>query len=930
MAGWAFGLRLFGGNPLLEPAIPFDEASRIAALRGLGILDTPPEERFDRLTRLAQHFLNVPIAVVSLVDTNRQWFKSCQGLDATETPRSISFCGHAILEDQMLVIPDALQDARFADNPLVINAPNIRFYAGQPVKAMDGSRIGTLCVIDSKPHQMSQLEKDSLRDLAVLVEQELNSLSHQEAVLALLNSENRLTAVLDNILDGIITINELGIVESFNKAAVKIFGYSSDEVIGKNIKMLMPEPYHSEHDGYLLNYMTTGINKVIGIGREVTGLRRDGSIFPMDLAVSSMQLGNKRMFTGIVRDITERKKHEAEYDKISSLSQAVVEGADHLIITTDTSGLLLSFNRAAEECLGYRADELVGKLSPAVFHDLDEVVRRAQELTSAGIPVEPGFEVFVARARTQNKGDTHEWTYVRKDGTRFPVSLTVSALRDSNGEINAFLGIATDITERVKIERMKSEFISTVSHELRTPLTSIRGSLALLVGGVAGQLPEKTRPLIEIAHKNSERLILLVNDILDMEKIEAGKMEFQMAIVSLVPLLEQAIAATQSYAEQYGVSYELMGKLSDLEVYVDANRLQQVLLNLMSNAAKFSPAGDKVTVALTTDSKKVRVGVSDHGSGIPTEFRAQIFQKFAQADSSDTRKKGGTGLGLSITRAIVEQMGGKIGFDSKPDVLTTFWVEFPVWQAVHESKAGSLRVLICEDDEDISASLKLMLEQSGLAADIACNAMQAKQMLAQHAYSAMTLDLGLPDQDGLSLIRELRQNKETSSLPIIVVSANAEKGKKELTGEAFSVVDWITKPIDNNRLADALKQAISKYVGQRPSVLHVEDDQDIYHVVNAIVDGLAEMDNAPSLSDARRMLKNKRYDLAILDITLPDGSGMELLPDLNSATPPIPVMIFSANEMAKDAGLKVAASLVKSRTDNAQLLATIMRMVSIK
>lgn len=521
---------------MLEPAVPFDEARRIATLRGLNILDTPPEERFDRLTRLAQHLLNVPIAVVSLVDSNRQWFKSCQGLAASETPRSISFCGHAILDEQLFVIPDALLDPRFADNPLVVDAPHIRFYAGQPLKASDGSRLGTLCVIDSKPRHLTQAERDGLRDLAVLVENELNSLDFHEAAVALLSSQSRMTAILDNVLDGIITIDEQGIVESFNRSAEKIFCYVAAEVIGSNVKMLMPEPYHTEHDGYLHNFISTGTKKVIGLGRQVAGKRKDGSTFPMDLAVSAMQLGDQRMFTGIVRDIT----------------------------------------------------------------------------------------------------------------------------------------------ERIKIEQMKSEFIATVSHELRTPLTSIRGSLALLAGGVAGELPAQVKPLIDIAHKNSERLILLVNDILDMEKIEAGKMEFQPAPARLMSLLQQAIDGNRAYADPHQVSYELGSELPDLMVHVDSNRMMQVLANLLSNAAKFSPAGGKVAVAATTSGQRVRVTVTDHGSGIPEKFRARIFHKFSQADSSATRSKGGTGLGLAISKAIVEQMGGSIGFDSEPDVQTTFYIEFPI------------------------------------------------------------------------------------------------------------------------------------------------------------------------------------------------------------------------------------------------------------
>lgn len=1043
---------------MLEPAVPPNEARRLATLRGLNILDTPHEERFDRITRLAQRLLNVPIVLVSLIDANRQWFKSCLGLDASETPRSISFCGHAILDDKLFVIPDALLDPRFADNPLVAGAPHIRFYAGQPLKALDGCRLGTLCVIDRKPHHLTQEQRDSLHDLASLVENELNSMDIKDATRELINSQNRLSAVLENILDGIITINDRGIVESFNQSAVKIFGYVAAEVIGNNIKMLMPEPYHGEHDGYLHHFTTTGEKKVIGIGREVTGKRKDGSTFPMDLAVSEMQLGDTRMFTGIVRDITERKRSEEDFANISRLSKAVVDGADHLIITTDINGVILSFNHAAEINLGYRAEELVGKSSPAVFHVPEEVVRRAQELTASGLAVEPGFEVFVALARRQGKGDTREWTYQRKDGSHFLVSLTVSALRDTKGEITAFLGIATDITERkqvemiqaqfsviiesstdaimsksldgivtswnpaaermfgygademigkpmallippdrseeepqilakirrgehiehfetmrrrkngeifpisvtispmrdrsgviigaskiardiserVKIERMKSEFISTVSHELRTPLTSIRGSLGLIAGGVAGELPTQVKTLVDIAHKNSERLILLVNDILDMEKIEAGKMVFRLAPTGVAPLLRQAVESNRAYGVQYKVAYELAENLADVMVNVDANRLLQVLANLLSNAAKFSPAGGKVIVAATNDGQRVRISVSDHGGGIPEQFRSQIFQKFAQADSSDTRKKGGTGLGLSITKAIVEQMGGSIGFESQPNVLTTFFIEFPIWQ---ESAAVApvvsevdtrKRVLICEDDTDIANLLCLMLENAGLIADITYTAAQAKQLLAQRHYAAMTLDLGLPDQNGIALIRELRVAKETANLPILVVSANAVEGRQELNGEAFSVIDWISKPINQEHLVSALRRAMGQVSHERPRVLHVEDDLDIVRVVSGIVGDVAEVENAQYLGDAQRMLAGKYYDLVILDLSLPDGSGMELLPMLNLATPPIPVLVFSANEMGLEEMQRVKSALVKSRTDNTQLLDTIKRLIQIE
>lgn len=745
---------------------------------------------------------------------------------------------------------------------------------------------------------------------------------------------------------------------------------------------------------------------------------------------------------------------------------AIVDGADHLMISTNNEGVIQLFNRAAERYLGYRAEEVIGKFTPVLFHDPDEILRRAQKLAAAGMPVEPGFEVFTARARNDANGETSEWTYVRKDGSRFPVSLTVTALRDGRGEINAFLGIATDITERrhaesewrklsraveespvsvvitdadgnieyanarfsevtgyaidevigrnprilqsgltpvevyqslwqtilggrqwrgklqnrkkngelfweeiyisairdrdgkttnfvavkediterIKIERMKNEFISTVSHELRTPLTSIRGALALIAGGVVGELPAAAKPLVEIAHKNSERLILLVNDILDMEKIEAGKMEFDMQPVKLMPLLKQALEGNHAYAEQYQVRYELEGELasdlaSDLSgamVRVDANRMMQVLANLLSNAAKYSPAGGKVRVAVERMGHRIRVAVKDNGPGISDEFKGQIFQKFAQADSSDTRKKGGTGLGLSITKAIVEQMGGSIGFDSQPNVQTVFYVEFPEWverklpEIGHRINGSAHRVLVCEDSRDTATVLRMMLEQAGYAVDIAYNANQAKQLLAQGGYAAMTLDLELPGQSGISLIRELHGQEATANLPTLVVSAKASEGRQALNGEASGVVDWIDKPVDQERLLSVLNRVAGKSGRARPKVLHVEDDPDIFQVVHQVAGDVADMVQATNLAEARQMLAQCHYDLVILDLDLPDGSGKELLSLMKEALPPIPVLVFSVHEIGLEDAKGVDAALVKSRSDNAQLLATIKRLIGVE
>ncbi|MDO9371182.1 MAG: PAS domain S-box protein [Gammaproteobacteria bacterium] len=334
------------------PTVPPEEEQRLAALRGLHILDTPPEERFNRITRTAQHLFDVPIVLISLVDANRQWFKSCLGLPVSETPRSISFCGHAILQDAPLVIPDALLDERFADNPLVTGEPRIRFYAGYPLRHSGGSRLGTLCLIDRRPRVLSERDLAALHDLGSWAESELNILSTSSALAIKHESEARLNAVLDGVTDGIITIDEQGTIESFSRAATRIFGYSLAEVQGKNVSMLMPEPYRSEHDGYLHNYVTTGHAKIIGIGREVEGRRKDGERFPLELAVSEVRLESRRIFAGIVRDVSGIRLTERELRDTTRLQQAILDGANLTIISTDVNGTILTFNAAAQRILG--------------------------------------------------------------------------------------------------------------------------------------------------------------------------------------------------------------------------------------------------------------------------------------------------------------------------------------------------------------------------------------------------------------------------------------------------------------------------------------------------------------------------------------------------------------------------------------------------
>jgi len=653
-----------------KPEIPYNESQRMDALCGLNILDTPAEERFDWITRVAQRCFKVPITLVSLVDSERQWFKSRQGLDTSETARDISFCGHAILSEDILYIPNALDDPRFTDNPLVTDAPYIRFYAGAPLHAPEGQRIGTLCIIDDKPREFSSDELGILRDLADGVEAELErthllEMSHalrqseerlqhlidvshgvtyackafgdygatfisanaeeimgyppqaftedsgfwlahvhpdereqmledleklfeqgsyaheyrflhadghyrwmydklylnrdhngapQEIIglwsditeqktteLQLLSSENRIRAIIDTVVDGIVTINARGLIKTFNPAAERLFGYSVDEVVGRNVKILMPESYAVEHDGYLHNYLTTGEKKVIGIGREVVGQRKDGSIFPMDLAVSEMAVNGERMFTGIVRDITERK---------------MVEDTLH--------------------------------------HAKEEAERN---------------------------------------------------------------------------NRMKSEFLNMMSHELRTPLTVIIGYLPLLVD--ENNQPDATM-IAEIARdmeSAGNHLLHLINDLLDLSKIEAGKMTLQVEQFTISAMVQEILNSLKIKAEAKQTL--LVNETLDKPIFADKVRLKQILINLVGNAIKFTEQGS-ITVTTRSIANGVEFSVADTGAGIPARDLTHIFDRFHQVDSSSTRNAGGTGLGLAITQKLVELHNGEISVTSVLGKGTTF------------------------------------------------------------------------------------------------------------------------------------------------------------------------------------------------------------------------------------------------------------------
>ena len=624
--------------------------------------------------------------------------------------------------------------------------------------------------------------------------------------------------------------------------------------------------------------------------------------------------------TGQVGQFIERKQGEAALNAIEDRFRSVVDSANDAILIADNRGVILTWNRGAEAIFGYTAGEAVGQpltmIMPERYRDLHR----------------KGLARFLGTGESRIMGRTVELEGLRKGGEEFPIAASLSTWK-SGGE-TFFGGIIADITERLKVDRIKNDFISTVSHELRTPLTSILGSLGLVSGGAAGELPLKAQALVAIAHKNSERLVRLINDILDVEKIESGRVDFHIRPIRLMPQVASALEANRAYAERFGVMLQLESGLPEAYVEADPDRLNQVLTNLLSNACKFSPRGQSVSIGVTRRTPMIRVSITDRGPGIPEDFRSRIFQKFAQADSSDSRQKGGTGLGLNICKSILEKMGGRIGYDTGVKAGTTFHFELPECKADTTSISSTNlrlrpRILVCEGHPETAALLVKMLDTGGIEADVARDAGHARAMLAQHRYEAVALDLNLPGAEGLSFFRELRRQESTRDLPVIVMAVTSDPQRREVEGGAAKVADWLDKPVDRERLLAAVKQAVTSPGAGVPRILHVEDDEDTREVIALILRNVARLTRAKNLKEARERLRRESFDLILLDQGLPDGEGLDLLADLKDRDGhSVPVVVFSAQDLGDDLSRQVAAALVKTRTSNQELLATIRSVLN--
>ncbi|MCD2470910.1 ATP-binding protein [Jiella sp. MQZ9-1] len=478
-------------------------------------------------------------------------------------------------------------------------------------------------------------------------------------------------------------------------------------------------------------------------------------VLPSDLAMHLMrELGpplalTKFIATLLMGLLLKRSERRRKVMHENVIFRSMVKHLPDCLNFKDAEGRFVAANPATAQLMGASSEHDLITRSDTDFYPLAAAMRYREE------------ELAVIR---DQKPARFLQEFINPDGGQRWLSTLKAPVYGRWGELLGIITHNRDVTDEIRMAKSKSEFISLVSHELRTPLTSIRGALGLLVGGMVHDLPEKTQSLIKIAHNNSERLIFLVNDILDMEKVESGKMEFTIAPTELRPLIEQVVEGNASYMHEKAIQTIIEDEVPGANAMVDAQRLQQVCLNLLSNAMKFSPENSTITIRITAQRRFLRIAVSDEGPGISEEFRKRIFQKFERSNMADNRSIGGTGLGLNIAKSITENMGGQIGFECHDDRPgTTFFVDLVPASGLggaaitvgDEAKATPrLRLLHIEDDENARDGVAEVLSANYDLTSVGALD-EARSVLSKSVFDLVILDVWLPDGSGLEIIEHV-------------------------------------------------------------------------------------------------------------------------------------------------------------------------------
>jgi PAS domain S-box-containing protein len=651
---------------MIEAPIPENESERLSALNSYNILDTLPEEDFNDLTQLASYICQTPIALISLVDPLRQWFKATCGLDATQTHRNIAFCAHAILQPGLMIVEDALTDHRFHDNPLVTSEPYIRFYAGAPLRTSNGINLGTLCVIDQVPRDLSESQQNALirlsRQVVALMELRRHIAIQKEHEEALALRERSIESASNGILIVDAQAPDMPTVYC-NLAFEKITGYSKEEVLGQNCRFL----HGKDKDQPELDRLRTAIHNGKESRVELRNYRKDGSFFWNELYVAPVRnsQGDISHFIGVQTDITEAKRARLENLELA----AIVESCEEAIIGKTAEGIIRSWNKGAERLYGYTEEEAIGKSIRIIFppNKLSE------------------FEEIMGNIRSGHGIQQFETIRHRKDGTDIQVAITISPIIDPRGGFIGSSTLAYDITKRKQREKDLAEktqelarsnqdlqqFAYVASHDLQEPLRMVSSYTQLLGKRYKGKLDADADEFIGFAVDGANRMQRLIRDLLEYSRVGAKEIPIEPTDCNLI--LQSVMNNLSSSIKDSGADITI-DPLPTLRG--NPTQLTQLFQNLLGNALKFR-GEQPLTIQVTAkkDNGNWEFSIQDNGIGIPGDQQNRIFDIFQRLHSRTEYE--GTGIGLAICKKIVESHGGSMWVESEPGAGSKFRFTLP-------------------------------------------------------------------------------------------------------------------------------------------------------------------------------------------------------------------------------------------------------------
>ncbi|SHM09884.1 ATP-binding protein [Vreelandella subglaciescola] len=855
------------------PDIPTNEARRLQALRDLEVLDTPAEESFDRLTELAREIFGVPVALISLIDTQRQWFKSHPGVDACETGLDVSFCAHAVADDDTLVVTD-LTDSRFADNPLVAGAPHIRFYAGHPLRPLDDMPVGTLCLLDYHPRTFSAHERRLLAGLAGQAE----ALLRQNKLSAdLAHTAKRFETIFFTSATAKVRIDRNGRMIAINPFALNLLGYVESDVVGQNVAMLAPPDIHPHHDGYIQRYLDGHEPRVIGKGREVEAMHKDGHRVPVHLAINAIhdEHGQVEEFLGVLTDLRDiqaaNRRIQKEQALLSVLHQGITDyqalmsgkklwtflmealreltDSDYALIGEvlpgDNGNALkvhaitdLAWSPSSRQLMEQlrsgnmmftRADTLLGRVyaqgEVVMTDDLYQHPQRGGLPPGhpvldnyLGVPIYSGSELIGMYAISNSRQTLDQSLLHWLEPFTATCALLINLYRQMAERDQVLQDLAHAHDQAQRANQAKSEFLSSMSHELRTPLNAILGFAQLLASGRREPLSDKQTRQVNQIEKSGQHLLSLINEVLDLAKIESGHMPLSLETITLAHVIEDVCQTLEPSAEASGIRLACTPPPAESQVCADYTRVKQVLFNLISNAIKYNSPNGSIQITAAPRDDALSVSVTDTGPGIAAHRRHELFEPFNRLDAENGPVEG-TGIGLAITRELVERMGGIIDVDSAPGEGSTFWFTLPRsnedaaarahGEATRPASEFQQQTLIYVEDNPANQRLMedIIDDVDGLVLRTAPSAEMGLELLRITPAALVMMDIHLPGMDGYQALAAIRRDPHLQALPVVALSASAmQRDINKALDAGFDA--YLTKPLEIAKLMATLKRYV--------------------------------------------------------------------------------------------------------------------------